>query len=358
MRVSVVVAVRNEVSHLHRCLEALVRQDYPPDLLELIVVDGHSTDGTQDLLEQYPVRVLEDGGIGVAEARNRGIECASGDVVVFTDGDCVPHPTWVSTIVQRFRADPLLAGVAGSLRMAQTGNVISWFEDQHTRTFYRGFITSNIAYRRDILLEVGGFDPALRCAEDWDLLWRVVDEGYEVAYEPRALVIHAPVEIATWRTYLRKQFWYGRSDVQTFVKRAGRMASRVRRGRAVALRPFLTVLTPALFHAAGAAGLAAGLLGSRRAGAAGAGLLALHALHRTRRAVAQGLPVVDSPWFWGIGLVKGATRGAGALAGVLDELVERLPLRDRSLDADAQPRPEDPFAASGLSRTLQPRTFS
>ena len=212
MKVTVVVACRDEVATLPACLDALEAQDHHD--FEVLAIDGCSTDGSTELLRSRRVRVLNDTGNGPAGARNVGIEAARGEIVAFTDADCVPRFDWLAWLVARFE-EPTVAGVAGGLRLPRD-TLLGRLEDNDARLHYAGYITSNVAYRRSVLREVGGFDPTLRCAEDYDLAWRILDHGHRIVHEPRAVVLHNPPELENGLpSYLAKQFWYARHDIPT-----------------------------------------------------------------------------------------------------------------------------------------------
>ncbi|HWG90360.1 MAG TPA: glycosyltransferase [Candidatus Thermoplasmatota archaeon] len=347
MLFSVVIPVRNERAQLEACLEALLSQDYRGDL-EVIVVDGHSTDGTPELLSRYPVRVIPDGGVGVGEARNRGIRAAEGDVVAFIDGDCLPDRGWLSALARRFRAEPGIAGVGGALRVGPEEWWLAAFEDWNAQGFYRGFITSNVAYRRDVLLEAGGFDETLHCGEDWDLYWRIVGRGHRVVYDPAVVVTHVPVENQALGRYLRKQWWYAKSDVRCFARHLERMRSGTARSRE-ADRSFLRVSHQAAVEAGCVTGLLAGAL-ARSPVVAGAALLGLvgWAARRTGRAIWDGLPARDLPRHLATSVVKSAARGAGSLAGLATGVRDLL---DGSSRAPSLPALQPPMLLEGERRS-------
>lgn len=213
--VSIVVPVRNEEDGIQECITSLMNQDYPKDRYEIIVVDGHSRDSTLKLLSKFPIKVIEDDGRGVSDARNKGTEQAKGDIIAFTDGDCTATPGWIRSLSEKFD-DPNVAGVGGGLRAKKLGSLLTRCEGLNTQATYRGFLGANIAYRRSVLNEVGGFDPNIRCGEDSDLYLRVIDRGCEVPFEGSAVVIHAPPDNGSWLSYFRKEFWYARMDARVF----------------------------------------------------------------------------------------------------------------------------------------------
>lgn len=332
-----VIPTKNEAHQLGDCLDTLARQAYPRDRVEVVVVDARSTDGTREVARRHGALVVDDEGIGAADARNRGIAAATGDVVAFTDADCVPSPAWIPALVDRFERDPLVAGVGGAIRIRDDGNVWSLVEDVIAQANYRGFITSNVAYRRDVLLAVKGFNPLIRCGEDWDLWWRVLDEGQRVVYEPQAVVVHAPTEQRAARPFLEKQLWYARHDVTTWARRVLRTASRLRRGERAVLAQPAAVMRQTVANATMAALLLA-MPWSRAAGAAGLALTAVWIAERVRSARGILAPA-DTPRFAAAVAVKGLVRGAGNLAG-LAETLWRMP----------RVRPETRAFRPGLTR--------
>ncbi|MCS6911591.1 MAG: glycosyltransferase family 2 protein, partial [Anaerolineales bacterium] len=115
MNFSVVIPTYNRQATLRRCLTALLAQTYPAH--EIIVVDDGSTDGTAEMMTRdFPiVRFFRQKNAGPASARNRGIREASGDVIAFTDDDCLPPADWLERLADGYRRHPDVAGVGGYL---------------------------------------------------------------------------------------------------------------------------------------------------------------------------------------------------------------------------------------------------
>lgn len=316
--ISVVVPCRNERWSLGNCLDAIDAQDYPPRRFEVIVVDGRSTDGCREFVQARGLRVLDDPGRGPAAARNLGIRAASGEIVAFTDADCVPRFDWLSHFADAFRRDPTLAGVAGPLRLPRA-TLLGRIEDNDARRFYRGYITSNVAYRRSVLLEVGGFDEMLCCAEDYDLAWRVLDRGHRIAHDERPVVLHDPPELqGSLPRYLRKQFWYARHDVPAHARAI------LRASRAFEPTPgsmaALVGGADALGHSVAALAAAAGVArGSPSLLAAGLGAAAVRAARHAWESTSMlGEGWRELPAIAAIQTAKALTRGAGTLVGVAE----------------------------------------
>lgn len=316
--VSIVIPCRNERDTIEACLDAIAAQDYPASRFEVLVVDGQSTDGSCDVLRARGLRILRDPGRGPAAARNVGIHHARGRIVAFTDADCVPRFDWLSRLVDPLNDAPDVGGVAGAMRMTRD-TLLGRMEDNDARVHYRGYITSNIAYRRDVLLEVGGFDETLLCAEDYDLAWRVLDAGHRIERAPEAVVRHHPPELAgPPRRYLAKQFWYARMDVPAHARALAR-AWRAR-GRSPGSTSALAGGLDALHASAWFTGAALGVL--LKAPVVVAGTLAGASLTAARHVVHTVADVGEGAWeaapMVALETTKRLVRGAGTLVGLAD----------------------------------------
>jgi GT2 family glycosyltransferase len=215
MIASIIIPVHNEAQTLGDCLASLVRQaDHLPDV-EIIVVDDGSTDSTPDLVRRFPaVRLFRQNQQGPAAARNRGAREAKGEIILFTDGDCIPLDNWLEEMLTPFQQVPDLIGVKGAYvtrQRALTARFVQIeYEDKYDKLAkwqYIDFIdTYSAAYRRETFLAVGGFDQEfpVACAEDVELSYRLANLGGKMIFNPGARVIHR--HPASLWAYLRKKF--------------------------------------------------------------------------------------------------------------------------------------------------------
>ncbi len=218
--VSVVIPVYNAARYLDRCLDGLLSQNYDPADYEIIMVDNNSTDDSAEIIRRRTgVKMVSENKQGAYAARNRGITLARGDVLAFTDPDCVPVPGWLAAITEGFR-DPAAKIILGCRRPATEFGIIALvgdyenckdrfvFTSRRTRFCY-GY-TNNMAVRSETWRKYGPFLEWPRGA-DTIFVQRVVrEESCEgVQYREDMLVRH--LELATVREYLAKVYVYGRS---------------------------------------------------------------------------------------------------------------------------------------------------
>ncbi|MDO8444966.1 MAG: glycosyltransferase [Deltaproteobacteria bacterium] len=217
MDVSVIVPIYNSQAYISKCLEALLAQTYKLESYEVIVVDDGSTDKTADIIKNYPVKYIYQKNQGPATARNRGVKEAKGDIILFTDSDCVPLSNWIEEMVRPFKS-PDIAAVKGAYltnqkeviaRLAQVE-----FEERFEMLKKAESIdmvdTYSAGFRKAIFLQMGGFDKTFPVAnnEDTDLSYRMSKHGFKMVFNPDAIVHHLkhPDSI---KKYARLKFWRG-----------------------------------------------------------------------------------------------------------------------------------------------------
>jgi glycosyltransferase involved in cell wall biosynthesis len=173
-------------------LESIFNQTRKPD--EVIVVDGHSTDHTLKIVKQFPVKLLLEPGLGYGYARNLGVQEAEGDIIFFIDSDCYAEPNWIESILPHFN-NLDIAGVTGQTRLWNTEHNCARFlacvggrmDMPKCQKFVEIAPTMNLALRRNVILEVGGFDETLVRCEDADLTYKMT-RRYKLLYEPKAVI--------------------------------------------------------------------------------------------------------------------------------------------------------------------------
>jgi cellulose synthase/poly-beta-1,6-N-acetylglucosamine synthase-like glycosyltransferase len=199
--VSIVIPVYNGASTIRMCLDAILSQDFPREQYEVIVVDNNSTDDTPAIVSQYPVNLLYERDIqGPHAATNTGVRQAKGEIIVFTDSDCVPEIRWLRTLVGAF-ADEAVIAAGGRIEAYRPASRVEKFLGEEIRPFKNGFrmsetfpvcvITGNAAYRADAFRAVGLFNDKMYTGSEVDFGWRVQwATGKKAVYVPDAVVYH------------------------------------------------------------------------------------------------------------------------------------------------------------------------
>lgn len=216
-RVSVVVCSYNGARTIRDTLEGLTRLNYPD--YEVIVVDDGSRDATAAIARGYDVRLISTPNRGLSNARNTGLEAATGEIVAYIDDDAWPDPDWLTYLAATFRATPHV-GVGGpNLPPPGDGAVAACVANSpggpnHVLLSDREaehLPGCNMAFRRDALLAIGGFDPRFRVAgDDVDVCWRLQAAGGTLGFHPGAVVWHHRRNSV--RAYWRQQRGYGHAE--------------------------------------------------------------------------------------------------------------------------------------------------
>lgn len=216
IRFSVIVPAFNAELTLPACLKALREQSVPQSDYEVIVVDDGSSDDTSKIAKQYNVKCIYQTNRGPAAARNRGVSEAEGEIVLFTDADCIPDRNWIYEMALPFE-DSKVMGVKGAYKTRQTQLAARFaqaeFEDRYDLLQQHASIdmidTYSAAFRKDIFEKMDGFDEGFPVAnnEDTEFSYRLAAAGYKMVFNPRAFVYHTHPD--TLAKYLRVKFWRG-----------------------------------------------------------------------------------------------------------------------------------------------------
>ncbi|HSL00414.1 MAG TPA: mycofactocin biosynthesis glycosyltransferase MftF [Rubrobacteraceae bacterium] len=200
---TVVVPARNRPSETRACVESLLALDYPSHLLEIIVVDDASAPPLSKALSDLPVRLLRrDKGAGQSAARNLASDKARGEVLAFTDNDCVAEAGWLRSLVACL-CEPGTDLAGGRVLSPPPEGPVAAFEatrsplDMGAAAGAVGpkepvaYLPScNLAADKETLRWLGGFDQEMTLGEDADLVWRALRAGRGVRYEPSAEIVH------------------------------------------------------------------------------------------------------------------------------------------------------------------------
>jgi glycosyltransferase involved in cell wall biosynthesis len=209
--ISVVIPTLNRLKDITDCIAALEKQTLGRDRFEVIVVDGGSTDGTVRFLEERAaanligLRYYTEKKKGAGAARNLGVMNSKAEFIAFTDDDCIPEPSWLSSLLNAFPSDEKCAGVGGPVISLYKKNIINRY-CEYCRIcrmpIFDGKVfhipTMNVLYRRSVLLAVGIFDEKVIITEDVHLSQKIVKKGYHLKTIENGIVYHKdPKDLAT-----------------------------------------------------------------------------------------------------------------------------------------------------------------
>src|SRR4029453_11489632 len=220
------------------CLESLRTMSYSN--YEVVVVNDGSTDSTLAISQEHERRyaadpdaprfiLIDQPNKGLSVARNVGAEAGNGEIIAYTDSDCVPDPDWLSILVYRFvrsgfvavggpnfpPPEPSLVPAAVAVSPGGPTHVLL---DDEVAEHIPG---CKMAFRRESLEAINGFDPVFRAAgDDVDLCWRLQNKGYKIGFSAAAVVWH--FRRNTVRDYIKQQQGYGKAEALLFFKHPSR----------------------------------------------------------------------------------------------------------------------------------------
>jgi GT2 family glycosyltransferase len=216
IRVSVIIAAYNRVDLLKNCFNALLKQNYPN--FEVIAVAGSSKD-VIELSKKYSKKhknffTFETNSESPSRKRNVGIKKAKGEIIAFTDDDCIPSEDWIKNIVSEFNQTKNIVMVEGyTYTDNKNKSVFSNAPQNHVGGIYP---TCNLSFRKEILEKIGGFDEAYYFfREDTDLAFAAMDYGKSI-FSKKVRVFHP--RRPTNKLSILKQIFLHKEDFRLYKK--------------------------------------------------------------------------------------------------------------------------------------------
>jgi GT2 family glycosyltransferase len=215
--ISVVVCTHNGAETLGECLGRLHSLSYPD--FEVIVVSDGSSDASAEIARAHDCILFETPHRGLGHARNVGIDAARGEIVAFLDDDAYPDQDWLHYLADLLRRNgydgvggpnipPEDDGLVAECVAAAPGGPVHVLISDREAEHIPG---CNMAFRKSVLDEIGGFDERFTVAgDDVDLCWRLQKAGHTVGFSAGAVVMHRRRDSA--RRYLRQQYGYGKAE--------------------------------------------------------------------------------------------------------------------------------------------------
>lgn len=204
--VSIIIPVRNDAGLLKKCFESILNLDYPKDRIEVIVADGMSTDNSAEIARQYGAKVVINEKQTVSPGRNIAFKHTSGEIIAFTDADCIVDKNWIRNSLKYFE-DEKIACVGGPNLTppdeGDFGKAVGFVFNQgifsagsiHARELkevkeVRSIPGCNAIYKKGALEKVMPIDESLLTCDDTELNQRLLDKGYKLLYTPDVFVWH------------------------------------------------------------------------------------------------------------------------------------------------------------------------
>jgi len=218
--ISVVVPAYNVEATIDACLNSLLSQTLSRDSYEVIVVDNGSMDETAAIIRNYPVTYIYEPNCTVYAARNAGVSVAAGDIIAFTDSDCVVDKKWLESGLEHLRQFDIVAGQVEPLPSARKW-LYTYDKYIERNTLKKMGSNVNIAalnafVPKTVFEILGGFEGTLKTAADSVFSIKAWRQGYKIGYATSALVYH-PVDGWVHRIRRMMRESYG-SEIKSFYQ--------------------------------------------------------------------------------------------------------------------------------------------
>ncbi|GAA0747866.1 glycosyltransferase family 2 protein [Clostridium oceanicum] len=225
--VSIVIPCKNEDGYIKKCLDSFVNQSYPKELYEVLVCDGLSTDGTQDIVKEYEkkytnVKLVLNEGITAPKGMNIGIKSSTADIIIIFGAHAYADKDFIKNNVEFLKKDSSIGCVGGpietlnssikgkSIALAMSspfgvGNALFRYAKKETFVDTVAFG----AYRRSVLDKIGYFDEELVRNQDDEINYRVIKSGYKILLSPQVKSYYYSRDSLKklWRQYFQYGFW-------------------------------------------------------------------------------------------------------------------------------------------------------
>ena len=219
--VSIIVPTFNSEPTIDECLRSILELDYPKQLLEVIVIDGGSTDATTEHAKTYPVKVMYS-QLNPPAAYNLVLKDVTNEVIGLIDSDAKVEKGWLKKLVKHLD-DPKVAGASGTVETWNSGSLVPRVIGYELNYRYRKLpntvervATMNLLLKKKVTIEIGGFDEALHTQYDTDIGARLAKAGYRIAFDVEAICYH--FHRPTLGKFFKQQYTYGQNTWKLYFK--------------------------------------------------------------------------------------------------------------------------------------------
>jgi len=219
--VSIIVPTLNSGSTIDACLRSILELDYPKQLLEVIVIDGGSTDDTMQIAKAHPVKVVYS-QLNPPAAYNLVLKNIENPIIGLVDSDAKVEKQWLRKLV-KLLDDPKVAGASGTVDTWNKDKLVPRVIGYELISRYRRLpdtvervATMNLLLKKKIVTEIGGFDEALPTQYDTDIGARLTQAGYRIAFDAEAICYH--FHRPTLKAFFKQQYKYGQNTWKLYFK--------------------------------------------------------------------------------------------------------------------------------------------
>lgn len=232
--ISIIIPVFNDAEHIDNCLKHILKQDFPKELFEIIVVDNGSCDGSIEVVKNYKEVTLimeHERKNSPYSARNRGIENSKGDIIALLDSTCYPHAAWLSN-ASNVLEDKSIHILGGDVRFRYDGKpTAAKYYDSLINIKIKESIenhqvskTANLFVRKSIFEDIGLFPESIRSGGDVSWTKEASNRGYVLAFSKDSYVTKSarsfiPLLHKQWRVSLNQPRIWTKSDGKIKIKR-------------------------------------------------------------------------------------------------------------------------------------------
>jgi glycosyltransferase involved in cell wall biosynthesis len=212
---SIIIPMKNEENNIRLCLESILANSFPGEKYEIICVDNGSSDRTIEVAREYTKNVYQLPDKTISALRNYGAQKAQGEYLAFVDSDCVADRSWINAASIYFGNEHIVCfGSTPDIPADATWVQKTWYLNKQIREDVQQvewLESMNLFVKRDVFLELGGFNEKLVTCEDVDLCYRI-GQKYKIISDKRIRVVHLG-EARTLREFFKKEMWRGQGNL-------------------------------------------------------------------------------------------------------------------------------------------------
>jgi len=203
-KISVVIAAYNAANTIEKCINSVLMQEYPQELVEIIVINDGSKDNTAEIVSKMAyqhksIKLINQKNMGPGGSRNTGIKAATGDIICILSSDTYADKNWMKNIATIFSEDPKIGVIQGPI-LPYKEITIPFYHIFSIKAPNWNFPTAAIAYRASAVEEAGKyFDAELsHYGDDTDIAWRILNKGYTSKWLPETTAYHDIIPKRFW----------------------------------------------------------------------------------------------------------------------------------------------------------------